>query len=222
MRHQGQAVAVALKERAVPYPLSGATAFFTRAEVRDVIAWLRAAPATPATPAGCCVLARLPIGGAWSTSPCCVQIARLLVDMVGAPAAATQSPTTRPQAREPDPALPEAAPCGGGRAGHHAARPVRHRLVDRLGLRRQQLFAAQADVVEALVSLAQLGDLATAHVRRDPQATGRDFARAVTAVAEAGLHDEEEDPEAGTRQEGAWRRCSRCTRPRDASSGTSS
>ncbi len=41
VRHEGQAVAVALEERAVPYRLAGATAFFTRAEVRDVIAWLR-------------------------------------------------------------------------------------------------------------------------------------------------------------------------------------
>ena len=57
---------------------------------------------------------------------------------------------------------------------------------------RSQLFAAQADVVERLVSLARLGELATAYVRRAPQATGREFARYVAAVAEAGLHDDEE------------------------------
>ena len=41
VKSEGQAVAVALEERAVPYRLTGAAAFFQRAEVRDVLAWLR-------------------------------------------------------------------------------------------------------------------------------------------------------------------------------------
>ncbi len=41
-----------------------------------------------------------------------------------------------------------------------------HRLIERLGLRRQQLFAAQADVVERLRALARFGELASAYVRR--------------------------------------------------------
>ncbi|HEX6387971.1 MAG TPA: PD-(D/E)XK nuclease family protein, partial [Solirubrobacteraceae bacterium] len=68
-----------------------------------------------------------------------------------------------------------------------------HRLIDRLGLRRQQLFAAQADVVERLLALSRLGELAADHVRRAPQATGRDFARYLGAVADAGLRDEAEE-----------------------------
>ena len=66
-----------------------------------------------------------------------------------------------------------------------------HRLVDRLGLRRQQVFSAQADVVERLVKLARLGELAGSYVRRAPQATPRDFARYAAAVADAGLRDED-------------------------------
>ena len=66
-----------------------------------------------------------------------------------------------------------------------------HRLIERLGLRRQQLFAAQADVVERLLNLARFGELATAYVRRSPQATPREFARYIAAVAEAGLREEE-------------------------------
>ena len=41
VRREGQAVAVALEERGVPYRLVGAAAFFQRAEIRDVLAWLR-------------------------------------------------------------------------------------------------------------------------------------------------------------------------------------
>src|SRR5204862_353074 len=41
VRNEGQAVAVALEERAVPHHLVGDSAFFQRAEVRDVLAWLR-------------------------------------------------------------------------------------------------------------------------------------------------------------------------------------
>ena len=72
-----------------------------------------------------------------------------------------------------------------------------HRLIDRLGLRRQGLFTAQADVVERLVSLARLGELAAGYVRRAPQATPREFARYVAAVAEAGLREEDGDGEHG-------------------------
>ncbi|MFL5957564.1 MAG: ATP-dependent helicase, partial [Solirubrobacterales bacterium] len=41
VRNEGQEVAVALEERAVPFRLVGAAAFFQRAEIRDVLAWLR-------------------------------------------------------------------------------------------------------------------------------------------------------------------------------------
>ena len=66
-----------------------------------------------------------------------------------------------------------------------------HRLIDRLGLRRQQVFSAQADVVERLVNLARLGELASSYAQRAPHATPRDFARYAAAVAEAGLRDED-------------------------------
>ena len=72
-----------------------------------------------------------------------------------------------------------------------------HRLIDRLGLRRQQLFAAQADVVERLRALARFGELAAAYVRRSPQATPREFARSIAAVADSGVRDEEEPELAG-------------------------
>ena len=66
-----------------------------------------------------------------------------------------------------------------------------HRLIERLGLRRQLLFAASTEVVERLVNLAKFGELAADYLRRSPQATAREFARSIAAVADAGLREEE-------------------------------
>ena len=69
-----------------------------------------------------------------------------------------------------------------------------HRLIERLGLRRQLLFAASTEVVERLRNLAKFAELAAAYVRRAPQATAREFARSIAAVADAGLREEEAWP----------------------------
>ncbi len=202
VRNEGQAIAVALEERAVPYGLAGATAFFQRAEVKDVLAWLRLLVDPGDAGAVVRALARPPIELRSIDIARSVQIARRRkLDMVGALVAATESPQLPPEARERILGFLKLHRSAAGALD--TARPdlFVHRLIDRLGLRRQQLFAAQADVVERLVSLARLGDLATAYVRRAPQATGRDFARYVAAVAEAGLHDDEEG--AGESRHGA-------------------
>src|SRR5918992_1051493 len=41
VKNEGPVVGAALEERAVPYRLTGSAAYFQRAEVRDVLAWLR-------------------------------------------------------------------------------------------------------------------------------------------------------------------------------------
>ncbi|HKE81752.1 MAG TPA: ATP-dependent DNA helicase [Solirubrobacteraceae bacterium] len=200
VRNEGHTIAVALEERAVPYALAGATAFFQRAEVKDVLAWLRLLIDPGDAGAVVRALARPPVELRSIDLARCVQIARRRkLDMVGALVAATESPQLPPEARERILGFLKLHRSAAGALD--TARPdlFVHRLVDRLGLRRQQLFAAQADVVERLVSLARLGDLATAYVRRAPQATGRDFARYVSAVAEAGLHDDEESAGEGRR-----------------------
>ena len=221
VRNEGQAIAVALEERAVPYGLAGATAFFQRAEVKDVLAWLRLLVDPGDAGAVVRALARPPIELRAIDIARSVQIARRRkLDMVGALVAATESPQLPPEARERILGFLKLHRSAAGALD--TARPdlFVHRLIDRLGLRRQQLFAAQADVVERLVSLARLGDLATAYVRRAPQATGRDFARYVSAVAEAGLHDDEEGRRRGaaTAPSASWP----CTPRRGASSATCS
>jgi DNA helicase II / ATP-dependent DNA helicase PcrA len=191
----GQAIAVALEERAVPHRLVGEAAFFQRAEIRDVLAWLRLLADPTDAAAVVRALARPPIDLRSVDIARCTQIARRRkLDMVGALAAATESPQVPPEARERIRVFLKLY-----RSGITAIDTTRpdlyvHRLIERLGLRRQQLFAAQADVVERLRALAQFGELASNYVGRAPQATAREFARSVAAVADFGLR-EQEDPE---------------------------
>ncbi len=142
-------------------------------------------------------LARAPIGLRSIDLARCIQIARRRkLDMVGALVAATESPQIPPEARER--ILQFLKLHRGAEAALDSSRPdlYVHRLIERLGLRRQQLFAAQADVVERLRSLSRLTELAAAYSRRAPQATAREFAQYIGAVAEAGLREEEPDREA--------------------------
>ncbi len=190
---EGQAVAVALEERAVPHRLVGEAEFFQRAEIRDVLAWLRLLADPSDAGAVVRALARPPIELRSVDIARCTQIARRRkLDMVAALAAATESPQVPPEARERIRVFLKLY--RSGIAAIDTTRPdlYVHRLIDRLGLRRQQLFAAQADVVERLRALARFGELAAAYVSRAPQATPREFARQVAAVADFGLREQEE------------------------------
>jgi len=197
---EGQAVGVALEERAVPHRLVGEAAFFQRAEVRDLLAWLRLLVDPGDAPAVVRALARSPIELRAVDLARCTQIARRRkLDMVSALAAATESPQLPPEARER--ILTFLKLHRSAAAALDTMRPdlFVHRLIERLGLRRQQLFTAQAEVVERLRGLARFGELAAAFVQRQPQATPREFARSIAAAAEAGLREEEEPPPGGAR-----------------------
>ena len=191
--HEGQALAVALEERAVTHILVGEAAFFQRAEIRDLLAWLRLLSDPSDAGAVVRALARPPIELRSVDIARCTQIARRRkLDMVGALAAATESPQVPPEAR--DRILVFLKLYRSALAAIDTTRPdlYVHRLIDRLGLRRHQLFAAQADVVERLRALASFGELASTSVRRSPQTTAREFARSIAAVADVGLREQEE------------------------------
>jgi DNA helicase-2/ATP-dependent DNA helicase PcrA len=190
---EGQAVSVALEERAVPHRLVGEAAFFQRAEIRDVLAWLRLLADPGDAPAVVRALARPPIGLRSIDIARCTQIARRRkLDMVAALAAATESPQVPPEARERIRVFLKLYRAGAAQVDTVRPDLYVHRLIERIGLRRQQLFAAQADVVERLRALARFGELAAAFVARAPQATPREFARSIAAVADFGLREHEE------------------------------
>ena len=190
---EGQAVAVALEERAVPHRVVGETAFFRRAEIRDVLAWLRLLADPTDAAAVVRALARPPVELRSVDIARCTQIARRRkLDMVAALVAAIESPQVPPEARERIRGFLKLYRAGMSTIDSTRPDLYVHRLIDRLGLRRQQLFAAQADVVQRLRALARFGELAGAYARRAPQATPREFARHIAAVADFGLREHEE------------------------------
>ncbi|HUA05313.1 MAG TPA: ATP-dependent DNA helicase [Solirubrobacteraceae bacterium] len=190
---EGQAVAVALEERAVAHRVVGETAFFRRAEVRDVLAWLRLLADPTDAAAVVRALARPPVELRSVDIARCTQIARRRkLDMVAALVAAIESPQVPPEARERIRGFLKLYRAGMSTIDSTRPDMYVHRLIDRLGLRRQQLFAAQADVVQRLRALARFGELAGAFVRRAPQATPREFARHIAGVADFGLREHEE------------------------------
>ncbi|HEX7289987.1 MAG TPA: ATP-dependent DNA helicase [Conexibacter sp.] len=197
---EGQAVAVALEERAVRHRLVGDAAFFQRAEVRDLLAWLRLLTDPGDAPAVVRALARPPIELQAIDLARCTQIARRRkLDMVAALAAALESPQIPPETRDRIRTFLSLHKSAANALDTLRPDLFVHRLIERLGLRRQQLFTAQAEVVERLQGLARFGEMATAFVARRPQATPREFARSIAAAAEAGLREEDDPPPGATR-----------------------
>ncbi len=191
--HEGQAVSVALEERVVPHRVVGDAAFFQRAEIRDVLAWLRLLADPSDAAAVVRALARAPVELRSVDIARCTQIARRRkLDMVAALAAATESPQVPPEARERIRVFLKLYRAGARHVDTMRPDLYVHRLIERLGLRRQQLFAAQADIVEGLRALARFGEIAGAYAARTPQATAREFARSIAAVAEYGMREREE------------------------------
>jgi DNA helicase II / ATP-dependent DNA helicase PcrA len=192
VKNEGPVVGAALEERAVPYRLTGSAAYFQRAEVRDVLAWLRLLADPGDSGAVVRALSRPPIELRSVDVARLTQLARRRkLDMPSAARAALDGPQLSPEGRERVQAFLRIyrSAC----AAFEDRRPDMFvlRLIERIGLRRQQIFATQADTVERLRNIAKLSELATAYMRRQPQATPRDFTRYLAAVAESGLREEE-------------------------------
>jgi DNA helicase II / ATP-dependent DNA helicase PcrA len=195
LKDDGPAVAAALEERAIPFRLVGGAAYFQRAEVRDLLAWLRALADPSDAGAVVRALSRPPVDLRSVDIALITQLSRRRkLDMVAAAALAIEGPHLSPEGRDRVQSFLRLYRAAAQAFERMRADAFVHRLIERIGLRRQQLFAAQADTLERLMSIAKLGDLATAYMRREPQATPRDFARYIAAVAESGLPEPEPEP----------------------------
>jgi DNA helicase II / ATP-dependent DNA helicase PcrA len=196
VKNEGQTIASALEERAVPFRLNGAAAYFQRTEVRDLLAWLRLLADPSDSGAVVRALSRPPIELRSVDIARLTQLARRRrLDMVAGMVAACDGPQLSPEGRDRVQAFLKLYRSAAAAFAEMRPDAFVHRLVERIGLRRQQVFAAQADTVERLVNIAKLSELANAYMRRQPEATPRDFVRYVAAVAEAGLREEEAAPD---------------------------
>lgn len=195
LKDDGPVVSAALEERAIPFRLVGGAAYFQRGEVRDLLAWLRALADPSDAGAVVRALSRPPVDLRSVDIALITQLSRRRkLDMVAAAGLAIEGPHLSPEGRDRVQAFLRLYRAAAGAFENMRADAFVHRLVERIGLRRQQLFAAQADTLERLMSIAKLGELATAYMRREPQATPRDFARYIAAVAESGLPEPEPEP----------------------------
>jgi DNA helicase II / ATP-dependent DNA helicase PcrA len=182
-----RAIAAALEERRVPYRLSGPGAFFQRAEVRDVIAWLRLLADPTDAAAAVRALSRPPVELRSVDLARCTTIARRRkLDMVSALEASLESPQIPPEARDRIREFLQLHRAAARAMGEMRADVFVRRLIERIGFRRHRLFAAHPEAAERLRNLSRLGELAETWTRREPGGSNRDFVRYLVAVSEAG------------------------------------
>jgi DNA helicase II / ATP-dependent DNA helicase PcrA len=194
---EARMVAAAFEERGVQFRFLGEAALFQRPEVRDALAWLRLLADPTDSAAVVRALTRPPVELRSVDLARCTTIARRRkLDMVSALEAALESPQLGPEARDriqtflrlraaAETAMPQMRPDAFVR-----------RLIERIGLRRQRLFAATPETAERLQSLARLAEHAADWARREPQGSAREFIRQLAAVADAGELDPYDSPPA--------------------------
>src|SRR5204863_3533061 len=180
VRDEGPALAASLEERGVPFQLSGAAAYFQRAEVRDVLAWLRLLADPGDSGAVVRAISRPPIELRSVDIARLTQLARRRkIDMVAGVEAALETTALSPEGRDRALAFLRVYRSASRAFEEMAPDAFVHRLIERIGVRRRQVFAAQADTVERLVNIAKLADLARAFMQHEPGSTARDFTRYV-------------------------------------------
>ncbi len=184
----GAVVAAAMEERGIPFHLAGPAALFQRPEVRDAIAWLRVLADPEDSAAAARALTRPPVELRSADLARLTTISRRRkVDLVSGCEAALESPQIPPEGRERIQAFLKLYSEASAALEERRADVFVRRLIERVGLRRQRLFAAEPEVAERLLGLSRLAELATIWARREPHRSTRDFVRYLAAVAEAGV-----------------------------------
>jgi len=184
----GGVVAAALAERGVPATVGGGAALFRQPEVRDTIAWLRALADPNDAPAVTRAITRPPVElRSVDLAKLTVIARRRKLDMVSACDAALESPQISPEARQRIESFLSLYRAAAGALDGHRPDVFVRRLIERVGFRRQRLFAAKPETAERLLGLSRLADIATTWTRRDPTGSTREFIAYLSALADTGL-----------------------------------
>ncbi|HWF32176.1 MAG TPA: PD-(D/E)XK nuclease family protein [Solirubrobacteraceae bacterium] len=172
-------------------------AFLRRAEVRDVLAWVRLLVDPQDAAAVVRALARPPIELRQTHLARVIQVARRRkLDLVAGLTAATESPQVPPEARERIERFVALHRSATGGLDTLAPDAFVVELIELLGTRGRALLSAE-EAAERDASLQGLRDLTAEFARSDPSATPRELARhlatvvpAVRATGGAGAHAE--------------------------------
>jgi CRISPR/Cas system-associated exonuclease Cas4 (RecB family) len=165
-----------------------ARAFLKRAEVRDVLAWMRLLVDPGDAAAVVRALSRPPIELRQVELARVIQVARRRkLDLVLGLSAATESPQVPPEARERIQRFLELHRSAAAELGALAPDAFVARLVERLGVRGRALLAPQ-DAAEQRASLEQLQQLAGEFVRERPDAGVRELSRHLATEVGEGEH----------------------------------
>lgn len=184
----GQVAGAAIEDRGVPVSVSGGSALFRMPEVRDTVAWLRALSDPTDGGAVTRALTRPPIDlRSVDLAQLTVIARRRKLDLVSACEAALESPRISPESRERLDAFLKLHRAASGALDQHRPDAFVRRLIERIGFRRQGMFAAKPETAERLLSLSRLAEVATAWCRREPDGSTRDFTAFVSALADTGL-----------------------------------
>jgi DNA helicase-2/ATP-dependent DNA helicase PcrA len=165
--------------RTAPLP---AGAFLKRAEVRDVLAWMRLLVDPQDAAAVVRALSRPPIELRQVELARVIQVVRRRkLDLVVGLAAATESPQVPPEARERIQRFVELHRSAAAELDTIAPDVFVGRLIERLGMRGRALLAP-GDAAEQRAGLERLRALAVDYVRAQPHASTRDLARHLATV----------------------------------------
>jgi len=174
--------------RIAPAPAEGFTGgeraeeFLKRAEVRDVLAWMRLLVDPQDAAAVVRALARPPIELRQVDLARVIQVARRRkLDLVLGLAAAVESPQVPPEARERIRRFVELHRAAAAELDTVGPDVFIGRLIQQLGVRGRPLLAPD-DAAEQRASLERLRGLAVDFVRSNPSSSSRDLARHLAAV----------------------------------------
>jgi DNA helicase-2/ATP-dependent DNA helicase PcrA len=188
VNRDGGVVAAALAERGVPATVGGGASLFRQPEVRDTIAWLRALADPNDAPAVVRALTRPPVElRSVDVAKLTVIARRRKLDLVTACDAALESPQISPEARQRLEGFLSLYRAAAAALDGHRPDVFVRRLIERVGFRRQRLFAAKPETAERLLGLSRLAEVATTWSRRDPGGSTREFVAYLTALADTGL-----------------------------------
>jgi RecB family exonuclease len=163
-----------------------ASAFLERAEVRDVLAWMRLLVDPQDAAAVVRALTRPPIDLRQVDLARVIQVARRRkLDLVSGLTAATESPQVPPEARERIQRFAELHRSSLSELDGLPGDIFVARLIERLGVRGRPLLAPE-QAAEQQASLDQLRELAAEFVRRKPGSTPREMARHLAALVGGG------------------------------------